>query len=221
MANRNDFAGLQFNWPEYLAPEELIRLDSISSALKKEEFALGRSILKMLLSHYIKRPAREIRIVTQGTSKPFINYPINFNIAHSRGHFVWALSRDQSIGVDIEYIRNRKNIDGLISETLCDNERRQISQSTREIKIESFYKAWTQKEALSKCLGLGLKIPFKELSIDLDLDTQILKFKKKKYSLYNLSAPANFSAGLALEGKCAQFNYHQFSDLKKTIAKCR
>ncbi len=69
-----------------------------------------------------------------------------FNVAHS-GKFVVFAKSDVQIGVDIEKIRDFKV--GLIN-YICNE------QDAKKIKTkQDFFKVWTLKESLIKCVGTG------------------------------------------------------------------
>ena len=72
----------------------------------------------------------------------------HFNISHSKGIVCLATS-DKDVGVDLEVIRP------------VSKELKEYVSSKDEKKFihddESFFMVWTNKEALLKCMGLGIK----------------------------------------------------------------
>ena len=77
-----------------------------------------------------------------------------FNISHSNGYLIYAISKQREIGLDLELIRavSPKLLDYVCSE----EEKRNV------IDDASFYKMWTSKEALVKCQGKGFIKDFKD-----------------------------------------------------------
>lgn len=72
-----------------------------------------------------------------------------FNVSHSHGYVVFALD-NAPIGIDIEQIRSiNQNLIDFVSN---DEEKKYIHDDT------SFFEIWTNKEALVKALGTGIKI---------------------------------------------------------------
>lgn len=72
-----------------------------------------------------------------------------FNVSHSHGYVVFVLD-NAPIGIDIEQIRNiNQNLIDFVSN---DEEKKYIHDDT------SFFELWTNKEALVKALGTGIKI---------------------------------------------------------------
>lgn len=80
------------------------------------------------------------------------NKPISndkyFNISHSHGYVAFVMD-NVPVGIDIEKIRKVDN--DLINYISNEEEKRFIKSE------ESFYEIWTNKEALVKALGTGLK----------------------------------------------------------------
>ena len=79
---------------------------------------------------------------------------IYFNVSHSKD-FVALVQDDNPIGVDIEQIREVN--DDLKRYISTDEEYQYIKDD------ESFFEVWTNKEALSKCIGVGLTKKVKEI----------------------------------------------------------
>ena len=106
-----------------------------------------------IISTFLKRKhIGDFSISEQG--KP-LSDKCYFNISHS-GHFVLlAISKDAPVGVDIEKVKPFKP------------ELKEFISSKEEldaIKTDiDFFKVWTSKEALSKCVGTGLATKVKEI----------------------------------------------------------
>ena len=80
-------------------------------------------------------------------NKPYKEGGPYFNVSHSDGLIVLALSSTE-IGVDIEKIRTMKN--RVIEYALSEKEYKMVET------IDDFFKLWTIKESVGKCLGIGL-----------------------------------------------------------------
>lgn len=78
-----------------------------------------------------------------------------FNISHSKGVVALAISKEFSIGLDVEVIRDYK--DETAKYISSDEEYASIKDN------ESFFTIWTNKEALVKCLGTGVKEEVKKI----------------------------------------------------------
>lgn len=85
--------------------------------------------------------------------KPYTDAPIYFSYSHSRQTYLYGLSRQGELGLDIE--RNDKSRDFL---TLCEryfhaDECRQMKHLSIADRRLFFYRLWTRKEAWCKLCG--------------------------------------------------------------------
>lgn len=118
-----------------------------------------------LLQHALREEYGIIKVpefVYNEFGKPSLpNLPIYFSLSHCKDAIACAVS-DHNIGIDVENIVPY-NPD--IARRVCTAaELEMIEQS--ENKDVDFIKLWTMKEAISKFVGLGLSVPFNEISID-------------------------------------------------------
>jgi len=110
-------------------------------------------------------------------NKPYFkNSKTKFNISHSGEIVICALTNDVEIGIDIE-IMNETNLEDFKSQ-MTINEWQIIINS--EDKTRSFFKYWTEKEAVIKSHGNGLSIPLKSFEVSNDkteIDNQVFYLK--------------------------------------------
>lgn len=93
---------------------------------------------------------------------PFsILHQIHFNISHCSEAAVCIVS-DHPVGIDVESIRSYRP--SLVSYTMNDAEQRQIAAAERP-EVE-FIRLWTQKEAVLKLRGTGLRNDMKTVLDD-------------------------------------------------------
>lgn len=138
---------------------------------KKVEYLVGRYLLKTLLAYYLEKAPEDILITRGKYGKPYLSvektalpFEIKFNLSHSNGMVVCALTPGRDLGVDVE------QIDGDILEIaeryFSLNELRYISTKVLVAdKNEAAYKIWTMKEAFLKLIGLGLAVPLDSFDV--------------------------------------------------------
>ncbi|MDY6988825.1 MAG: 4'-phosphopantetheinyl transferase superfamily protein [Thermodesulfobacteriota bacterium] len=93
--------------------------------------------------------------------RPFLNHPMDFNISHSHGYVICAMTKGARVGIDIEQIRA---ID------LLDFQRYMSPQEWKNVQkapspYGRFYEYWTMKESVIKGDGSGLSIPLEHIRI--------------------------------------------------------
>lgn len=100
--------------------------------------------------------------------RPQIDENIDFNISHSGGYVVCAVSDEGKVGVDIEEIKPIEIED--FKASLPPAQWAAISGSKHP--CTTFFAYWTKYESVIKADGRGLSIPFKD--IHLNHDTALL-----------------------------------------------
>jgi len=89
------------------------------------------------------------------------------NIAHTRGMVAGAVTVDNDLGVDIEWLGRKNDIDALAQRVLTEEEREQIAKTPLNQKQRTFLTFWTLKEAYVKAIGKGLSKSLDSFYFDL------------------------------------------------------
>jgi phosphopantetheinyl transferase len=128
---------------DLLCVEEHERAKRILSQRRRVRWAHSRGVLRALLSRYLDCDARELRFELGPHGKPALRGApsawtrsgdgLGFNLSHSGSLMLVAVTAGQEVGVDIE--------------------------RTRERYTAEFLRAWTMREAITKCRGLTLAAP--------------------------------------------------------------
>jgi phosphopantetheinyl transferase len=92
--------------------------------------------------------------------RPFLlNHPdMEIGISHSNG-ILSAYIGPVRAGIDIEYIRKKRDFTGISEMCFTNDEQREIYSHDPEresVDYQNFYRIWTRKEALLKFSGKGL-----------------------------------------------------------------
>jgi 4'-phosphopantetheinyl transferase len=111
-------------------------------------------LLKSLEDFTLTKTLRLQDLLYNPFDKPYFNHPFHFNISHSGNIVVCAASTATAIGIDIEKIQPIPITD--YTDYFTANEINSINSSNN--KTHDFYKIWTKKEALIKCIGKGFGI---------------------------------------------------------------
>lgn len=142
----------------------------------------------LLLRKYCNIRSDE-QIIVNEYGKPTAS-DVHFNISHS-GEWVVLCTANFPVGVDIEYITPPKP--KAAQYAFCDEELSWLSQNQN--KDFGFYTLWTQKEAITKAIGKGLKLSPKSFSVlpleqKLTVDGQQVYCKTKQFDNYAVSVAA-------------------------------
>ncbi len=140
---------------------ELARRDRIFRPLPRRQFTLCRAALRTVLCRTLRCSNDELSFRASKYGKPFalvggVPASIAFNVSHSGQHGLIALAPEGRIGVDVEEISARKDIDGDIRLLFSPGERARLNRADGRRQLELFWSLWTMKEALVKASGTGL-----------------------------------------------------------------
>ena len=155
-----------------LADDEIKRANRFHFRKDRERFVARRGLLRMILSSYLGMPANEI-IFTYGChGKPGLRQQdgrpaIEFNLAHSGGTAIYAITRDRRMGVDIEVIKHEFPLEIVAEHFFSMVEVAALRSLPQSMQRMAFFKCWTRKEAFIKALGDGLSFPLSNFDVSL------------------------------------------------------
>jgi 4'-phosphopantetheinyl transferase len=155
-----------------LAEDEINRANRFHFKKDRERFVAGRGLLRMILSSYVGMPANEI-IFTYGChGKPGLRRQdgrpaIEFNLAHSGGTAIYAITRDRPVGVDIEVMKYEFPLESVAEHFFSTVEVAALRSLPQPMQRIAFFKCWTRKEAFIKALGDGLSCPLSDFDVSL------------------------------------------------------
>lgn len=87
-----------------------------------------------------------------------------FNISHSRGLIVLAVTRNRELGVDVENIVAREVSINIADRFFSPIEVMELAGVARERSLGRFFEYWTFKESYIKARGMGLSLPLDKFS---------------------------------------------------------
>ena len=127
------------------------------SAIKNQEYK-NSSLSALLCLHELLTVSGEVQddlsiCRTSGGKPYFASRDLFFSISHAKDTVAVALS-DTPVGIDIEFIDERRDILSLSRRFFAPDEYKAISESNSP--AEDFFALWTKKEALAKITGEGL-----------------------------------------------------------------
>jgi medium-chain acyl-[acyl-carrier-protein] hydrolase len=140
-----------------LSPDELQRADAFVQAPDRARYTVTRAALRILLGRYGNLSPERIEFSYSAHGKPSCPklQPIEFNIAHSGSFGLMAITRGQSVGVDIERIRALPDVLAIGKQVFTFSELNALAQRPPDQQLNSFFDLWSRKEAYLKCSGEG------------------------------------------------------------------
>lgn len=145
--------------PDERQQERRLRLDRV-----KHEFLVTRALVRTVLSGYLEMPPEAIVFTRSNRGKPAVASRVNarsvqFNLSHTRGLVVCAVTTGCEIGVDAEPLDRRSSCLELAARFFAPTEFAAIRATRVEEQQRMFLRFWTLKEAFIKAEGLGLSAP--------------------------------------------------------------
>jgi 4'-phosphopantetheinyl transferase len=146
---------------QFLSEDERSRADRFKRDHLKRNFVAARGNLREILAQRLGCEPQEIQFSYGDRGKPYIksfqnSEGIYFNLAHSQDLAIYAVSCDREIGIDLEYINPKYDVDSIAERYFLPSEQKIIEKLCDRNKYLAFYRAWTLKEAYGKATGQGI-----------------------------------------------------------------
>ena len=207
--------------PLVVAPAELARLGGLLSdpereraarylhAPSREQFTIARARLRLLLSRYLGTDPERVEFGTSNTGKPTLpGTGLSFNVSHTQGLALIAVSAGCEVGVDVERVRPQPTHLDMAMRYFTPNESQRLNALPPSESERAFFHVWTRKEAFLKATGLGLSHGLErfEVAVPPDEPCRLLHIDgdvevAARWTLLNLEPAAGYVAALAVEGR--------------------
>lgn len=148
--------------PEGLPAEDRRRAESFLRKGPARRWTAARWALRRVLAEYLDRPGPEVELETDERGKPGLlrdTGDLQFNLTHSAGLALVAVTTGRAVGIDVELIAPREDLAGLAERALPAEEAAAVLAADPVQRPGAFYDAWVRHEARLKCLGSGLGAP--------------------------------------------------------------
>jgi len=149
------------NFAATLSPDESERANRFHFERDRNGFTVARGSLRSILGIYIGLSPAEIRFEYGARGKPSLASksapsPVHFNLAHSGGLALVAVTRVADIGVDVEQIRRVDDVEAIAKRFFSPRESAILRGLSQELMQAAFFNLWTRKEAWLKATGEGI-----------------------------------------------------------------
>ena len=153
----------------WLSPEEMTVTESMGSRKRRAQFSAGRLLLRHALRRSFGPCADAWRVRTTGgvprVEANFRGQRLVCSLSHSGALALCGVAAGGDLGVDIEQcVPRRSGWAEFAAHALHPLERERLAGLAEPARWRALYQAWTLKEALSKALGVGLRLPFDRVS---------------------------------------------------------
>jgi 4'-phosphopantetheinyl transferase len=139
-----------------LTADELLRAGRIRSQEGRNRAVVTRAALRELLARELDSAPEELVFAVGPHGKPRLDAEsagVRFNLSHSDGLALIAITRDVEVGVDLEEIRPRPDLTRVARRVFTEAEREAVAIGGEQ----AFYRHWVAKEAFVKATGRGIE----------------------------------------------------------------
>lgn len=167
----NPAAGTLRRWADCLSLAERARAARYRQQERRVQSIAGRALLRHALSFRKGGNPAAWEIDTGENGRPCltqIDHALDFNVSHTDGLAVCAVSNGSAIGIDVEHKKRAAQMAGVEKKFLCDDERK-VWLAKLGTGADTFLaRLWTLKEAWAKATGLGLQADLTSVCFDID-----------------------------------------------------
>lgn len=195
-----------------LSPDERERAGRFSFSKDRTRFTTARGLLRVLLGKYLDVEPGGIVFRYGPTGKPSLaqaaRFPdLRFNLSHSGGLALYAISLGREVGVDLERLRDDLGHREIAARFFAPGEGAQLFSLPEAQRVDGFFALWTLKEAYVKAVGAGLSRCLQEFEVSLhpggrpSLGFASDAREVARWSLCELDPGSGFKGALAAEGQ--------------------
>jgi 4'-phosphopantetheinyl transferase len=182
----------------------------------RRDFTVARGTLREILGRYYLRctPA-QVEFSYNSFGKPALagadtadqRGALRFNVSHSHGIALYAMTRGREVGLDVEWLRDDFASEEIARQFFSAREVEMLRALPFELRTSGFFNCWTRKEAYIKALGEGLSHPLDRFAVTLapgeparflSIDDDTLE--AERWSMIELHPEKGYAAALVLEG---------------------
>jgi len=141
--------------------------------------AQTRAALLRILAHYTGMGAGELCIDVDSRGKPRLRHAgaPSFNLSHTRGLALVALSAERAVGIDVEQLRPLDDADALAQRFLTPAESAAVLAVEPAGRGAAFLRTWTRKEAVLKASGHGLTVDTCRIEVGSGVDDRTVSIR--------------------------------------------
>lgn len=207
-----------------LADEERERASHFHTRTDRERFLVRHGLLRAILGRYVHSDPAQLRFCYGPHGKPALSpesttAPLRFNLAHTNGVALYAITSGRELGVDIEYISADLTEEDIAKQFFSQPETDVLRSLTGQKRKDAFFTCWTRKEAYLKARGKELTLALHQFAVSLLPGAPaVLTYlqgdprEAARWSLQDLHPGPGYKAALAVEGVVGRLRCWQWPE---------
>lgn len=197
--------------------DERARMDRFSTEPLRQKFLCVRGRLRILLAEYTSIRPENVRFQQGKYGKPFLpdHAEIAFNISHSGNKLAVAVGHQCTLGIDIEFWRDKVDFSALVDKCFSNVERRFWCDLPEASKKAVFYEFWTKKESFVKAVGRGIALGLEQCVIAPEKPEQFYSVPKaygqaSEWKIFTLQLGDNISGAVSVRNCSSDIRMNYF-----------
>ncbi|MEM9222861.1 MAG: 4'-phosphopantetheinyl transferase superfamily protein [Pseudomonadota bacterium] len=152
-----------------LSADEVARGERFVFARDRNRYRVGRARLRGILADLAGADPASLQFSYNAFGKPALVAPgptgLQFNLSHTAGAALLAVSATIELGIDLEAIREFS--EEMPASVFSHREQDQLRALPHQRRNHAFFNCWTRKEAFVKACGPGLSMPLDDFDVTL------------------------------------------------------
>jgi len=207
-----------------LTADERKRAEQFRFSKDRMHFIVTRGLLRAILGRYLATDPRTLQFCYSPYGKPGLtgddgNNGLFFNVTHSHGMALFAVTRNREVGVDLEYIDAHVACEQIAERFFSPYEVGMLRGVPQQMRSGAFFCCWARKEAYLKARGVGLSFGLSQFDVSVTPGTPAALLNTREenqdiscWSLYDLSPGSGYVAALAAKGHPERLQCWQWSE---------
>jgi 4'-phosphopantetheinyl transferase len=208
-----------------LSIDEINRTNRYCFLADRNHFIVARGVLRIILGSYLNMKPDKLRFSYSPYNKPLLSdqlagHVLNFNVSHSHGLGLCAVTRGRELGVDLEKICPVFINEQIPEHFFSPQEVAKLRALPNSLQEKAFFNCWTRKEAFLNAKGGGLSFKLNQFEVSFApgepaaiLNTYDDLKERDRWSLIDINPGPGYAGALAVEGfglhlKCFQWETH-------------
>jgi 4'-phosphopantetheinyl transferase len=171
----------------------------------RARYVLGRALARNILGRYLSLAPERIELAYTDRGRPIFPHDetLHFSLTHTHDLVAVALTAHAQVGIDIEYMERKLNLEELAERILSAEDFRVFKALPDLEKEPAFFRVWTRKEAYLKARGEGISEGLQKISVAFGPDAITFltdardELAAPKWRVHALDLPDGYMGSLA------------------------
>jgi len=202
-----------------LQPDEVARANRFYFEKDRKHFVVARGFLRLLLGWYLHTDPKRLQFAYGAWGKPLLDdeFQLHFNMSHSHGMALYAVTEGRDIGVDVEQVRADFASDDIARRFFSPLEVGVLCELPEDDRVAAFFRCWTRKEAYIKATGRGMSQPLDGFDVTLRSEDDVALLRTEdgsheRWRLLDIAVGAGYAGALAVEKPAGNIRYWDGDD---------